>query len=142
MGCIIIMNEGRHDWGGSQPVILPALSVFGTDRSSVCGAEGKGAALASGGTLVYTHTTPGDQNGNPSLITRTQVKTIVTAKARLYTRGTVSYMVKESEMEKSKSLCIATSVEGRAIRRWSIYRKKALSLPKRTWRTTPRPCRN
>jgi hypothetical protein len=57
---------------------------------------------SKGGTLVYTHTTPGDQNGNPSLITRTQVKAIVTAKARLYTRGTVSYMVKESEMEKKQ----------------------------------------
>jgi hypothetical protein len=61
------------------------------------------------GTLVYTHTTPGDQNGNPSLITRTQVKAIVTAKARLYTRGTVSYMVKESEME-NKQVTVYSNV--------------------------------
>jgi IS1 family transposase len=34
VGCIIIMNEGRHDWGGSQPVILLVLSVSGTDRGA------------------------------------------------------------------------------------------------------------
>jgi transposase len=26
------MNNGRHDWGGSQRVILAMLQVFGTDR--------------------------------------------------------------------------------------------------------------
>jgi hypothetical protein len=43
VGCIIIMNDGRHDWGGSQPVILPALSVFGTDRQNEPSRERLGA---------------------------------------------------------------------------------------------------
>jgi hypothetical protein len=48
----------------------------------------------------------------------------------------------ENKWSKNKSLSTATSAEVRAIKRWSIYRKRAWSLLRRTWRAIPRPCRS
>ena len=52
--------------------------------------------------IIWVHWVPAIGFLALTSITRTQVKAIVTAKARLYTRGTVSYMIKESEMEKKQ----------------------------------------